>query len=74
MNIKVRVFAYLREGRDKETTMKIKDGDTVGDIIERLDIDYNYVSISLINGKNLPKETCLKDGDIVSLFPPIGGG
>jgi len=28
----------------------------------------------LVNGKGVPEETELKDGDRVALLPPVGGG
>lgn len=74
MKIKVRLFAYLREGRDKELILYMEDGDTVEEVLERLDLDYKEVSILLINGRNASIDSLLIEGDIVSLFPPIGGG
>lgn len=72
--IEVRVFATLRKGRDKIIMM---DADTVScarDIIQKLDIPEEEVSILLINGFHQKPESLVKDGDIVALFPPVGGG
>ncbi len=72
--IEVRVFATLREGREKITMME-PDGITcAGDIIQRLGIPLEEVSILLINGFHQKPESAVKDGDIVALFPPVGGG
>ena len=45
-----------------------------GDILEKLHIPREEVSILLINGFHQKPETPVKNGDIVALFPPVGGG
>ena len=47
---------------------------TVQDIMDRLSIDRREVNILLINGFHQKPETEVKDEDIVSLFPAVGGG
>ena len=39
-----------------------------------LSIPSEEVSILLINGFHSKPEDPVKDGDVVSLFPPVGGG
>ena len=41
---------------------------------ENMDIPAEEVSILLINGFHKKPEDAVKDGDIVALFPPVGGG
>ena len=72
--IEVRLFAGLRQGRDKVTTMDSGDVRCVADIIERLDIPLSEVNIMLINGFHQKPDTPVQDGDVVSLFPAVGGG
>ena len=45
-----------------------------GDILALMSIPKEEVSILLINGFHQKPETPVKDGDIVALFPPVGGG
>ena len=45
-----------------------------GDILDRMNIPQEEVSILLINGFHHKPESEVKDGDIVALFPPVGGG
>ena len=45
-----------------------------GDILALMNIPREEVSILLINGFHQKPETPVKDGDIVALFPPVGGG
>ena len=46
----------------------------VQDIMDVLNIQRKEVNILLINGFHQKPETAVKDGDIVSLFPAVGGG
>ena len=72
--IEVRLFATLREGRGKIQHMDAAEIAVAGDIIRRLNIPMEEVAILLINGFHQKPETPVKDGDIVAIFPPVGGG
>ena len=72
--IEVRVFATLRQGRDKVTMLPAEGFSTAGDIIRHMDIPAEEVSILLINGFHKKPEDTVQAGDIVALFPPVGGG
>ena len=72
--IEVRVFATLRQGRDKVTMLPAEGFSTAGDIIRHMDIPAEEVSILLINGFHKKPHDCVKDADVVALFPPVGGG
>jgi molybdopterin converting factor small subunit len=45
-----------------------------GSIISHLDIPAEEVAILLINGFHKKPSDSVKDGDVVALFPPVGGG
>ena len=72
--IEVRLFATLRQGRGKVQMLPAEDFACAGDIIRHLDIPQEEVAILLVNGFHKKPETEVKDGDIVALFPPVGGG
>ncbi|MDO5401276.1 MAG: MoaD/ThiS family protein [Eubacteriales bacterium] len=72
--IEVRVFATLRQGREKISMLEAGGLRTAGDILAAMDIPREEVSILLINGFHKRPEDPVKDGDLVSLFPPVGGG
>ena len=76
MKLEVRLFAYLREGRDKVVYLDIiENKTTIQDIIETLNIPSKYVSLALLNGKDTNDyTTTFKQGDYISIFPPVGGG
>lgn len=74
MAIEVRLFATLREGRGKKVFLEPEPGLSSRKIIDNLQIDENDVAILLINGRDGELDRELVDGDVVSIFPPVGGG
>ena len=72
--IEVRLFAGLRQGRQKVYQMEPDSVRNVQDIMDVLNIQRSEVNILLINGFHQKPETEVKDEDIVSLFPAVGGG
>ena len=72
--IEVRLFAGLRQGRQKVYQMEPGSVSIVQDVMNVLDIPRSEVNIILINGFHQKPETAITDGDIVSLFPAVGGG
>ena len=72
--IEVRLFATLREGRGKIVMLPAEEYHDAASIIAHLQIPAEEVAILLINGFHQKPETAVKDGDIVSLFPAVGGG
>ncbi len=74
MRIKIKLFAGLREGRFKVDDQEFADGCSVYDITASLGIFPNEIAYVQINNRPATINEILKDGDIVGLFPPIGGG
>lgn len=74
IKVEVRLFATFRQGRDKTQVMEVEEGTTIADILRVLNIAENEVAIMLLNGKDGSADRQVKDGDVISLFPPIGGG
>ena len=72
--IEVRLFATLRQGRQKVYQLESGSVKNVQDVMDALDVPRSEVNIMLINGFHQKPETEVKDGDIVSLFPAVGGG
>lgn len=72
--IRVKLFATLREGRDKEIDLPYQEGITGKDVLKILNIPEEHVAIFLVNGKDKNIEEPLADGDVIALFPPVGGG
>ena len=72
--IEVRFFATLRDGRGKIAQVPAEDVSSAGELLRRFDIPEEEVAILLINGFHSKPGDPVKDGDIISLFPPVGGG
>ena len=72
--VEVRIFATLRQGRQKVYHLEHSSVNNVQDVMDVLDIPRSEVNIMLINGFHQKPETEVKDGDIVSLVPAVGGG
>ncbi len=74
MEVRVKLFATLREGRFREQILHMKENSKVIDIVKKYNIPSDEIAICLVNGRDADKLQSLKTGDTVSLFPPVGGG
>jgi len=72
--IEVRLFASFREGREKILFLDHEQHPDALSILSVLDIPVDDVAILLINGRHSKAGNAVKDGDVVALFPPVGGG
>ncbi len=72
--IEVRLFATLRENREKILYLESSQHKSVEDILISLSIPIDEIAICLINGFHNKVNALVKDNDIISLFPPVGGG
>lgn len=74
INIEVRYFATLRNKGKKEETLEMPNEIMTSELLEKINIERDEVAILLVNGIIKTSDTKLKDKDIISLFPPVGGG
>jgi molybdopterin converting factor small subunit len=74
MHVTVKLFATLRKDRFDEKDLELPDGVTTGEIIDMFAIPPTEVTLIFINGRHSGLEAKLAEGDILALFPPIGGG
>jgi len=74
MRITVRLFATLRTNRFKEDTREYPAGTTVAQVADDLKIFSGELALILVNGHTASFDQELNDNDILSLFPPVGGG
>ena len=79
MQIEVKLFAtlrdYLPKGSDRFSCKLELDGRSrVKDIISTLKIPEDIPKIILVNGVHGKNDQTLKEGDVVSIFPPVAGG
>ncbi len=79
MEIEVKLFAtlrdYLPQGSGRfSCKLDIEEKTRVEDILTRLKIPEEMPKIILINGIHGKKDQLLKEGDVLSVFPPVAGG
>lgn len=72
--IEIRLFATLRYGREKIYTFPPGSFKKAAEVLDYFEIPYQDVSIYLINGRHSSLDDAINDGDIIALFPPVGGG
>lgn len=72
--VEIRLFATFREGREKTYQMESDKLEKASDVLDILKIPYTDVAICLINGFHAKLQDSIKDGDIIAIFPPVGGG
>ena len=74
LRITVKLFAYFRDNRFKIEEREIGEGTTVGDIVDSVGIDRQEVGVLMIHSRHAVFDRQLADGDVLAIFPLIGGG
>ena len=80
MQVRVKLYASLRRYRPELRLgeafgCELPDGATIGDLVlDVLKVPDQEVAITLVNGLRQAREYPLKEGDSVSIWPPIAGG
>jgi molybdopterin converting factor small subunit len=84
VNIEVRMFinfkAYLPpDARDGRAIIAIQDGATLLDLYRQLGVPLEEPKIVVLNGISQGTSSgintyIIKEGDIIAIFPPLGGG
>ncbi len=79
MTIELRLFGSLRTYLPEKSNgfscqMELKEGATVGDLFQEVKIPQEISKIVLVNAVHADTRQVLKEGDKVSVFPPVAGG
>ena len=74
MRVTIKLFANFRNDRFIKEVHTIAPDSTVGAIVSELALTEEEVGVILINGRHSNLEQPLSEGDILSLFPLVGGG
>ncbi len=75
MPITLKCFATLSNFQPSESnSFPIVDGETVGSVVDRLTLPRDKIHLIFVNSVRRDMNTNLTDGDILGLFPSIGGG
>jgi len=79
MTITVALYAglarFLPSGaQGRKATVDVPDGAVVQDVIRRLGVPDDVLCIPVVHGTRVTAERVLRDGETLSLFPPLAGG
>ncbi len=74
MQVTVRLFLAFRVGRFETRALDLPDKTTVAGVVETLGLDGQQVGLVTVNNRQATLECGLASGDMVALFPLIGGG
>jgi len=74
MKITVKLFASFRTGRFDVETTDYPPGTTVAAVAELLRLSTAELGIMICNHRHVKLDYELTEGDILALFPLLGGG
>ena len=79
MKVEINLYATLaryvpQSVKDTGGQLDVDDGITVEALMRQLDIPIDQVKLIFINGIHADRNTVLKEGNRLGLFPPVGGG
>jgi molybdopterin converting factor small subunit len=79
IKVNVKLFATLRRffpdyDPEKGVDVKMEEGSTIENLIQRLQLPPNEARIIFINSISKKITDLIKDGDQINIFTPIGGG
>ena len=74
MKIRVKLFAYFRDGRFKVADFDYAENTACRQIVADVGLKEEDLGIVMVNGRHAPLGQQLKEGDCLSLFPLVGGG
>lgn len=74
IQVTVKLFASFRTGRTPIENCEFPEGTTVKDVVERKGIPVPELGIMMVNHRHVQLDRRLADGDVLAIFPLLGGG
>ncbi len=74
MKVTVKLFASFQAGRFNKEIRDYPDQTSISSIVQELNIPEEEVGILLLNAVHADFGQSLTDGDILAIFPLVGGG
>ena len=79
MKVEINLYATLAEYLPKEVKqaggmIEVEEGLTVNQLMRKLKVPDDYVKLVFIDGLHAGKDSVLRDGSRLGVFPPVGGG
>lgn len=70
----IKLFASFQKGRFAVETREYPPATTVEEIVNDLHIPKGEIGVMLANGRHVSFDHCPDVGDVLAIFPVIGGG
>ncbi|MBI5069914.1 MAG: MoaD/ThiS family protein [Deltaproteobacteria bacterium] len=74
MKLTVKLFATFRQGRFAEAELELAEGTTLGSLADGLRIPREEIGILMVGGRHAELAHRPAPGDVVAIFPLLGGG
>ena len=74
MKITVKLFAMLRDFGPEIQEKLVPDSTTAAAVIASLNLPEDIPLLIIVNGVHSKPQATLHEGDVLALFPPVGGG
>ena len=74
MRVEVELIGHLKRNRFAAAGIQLKEESTVIDLLKRLKISSGEIGVPMVNRERVSVSRRLNDGDVITIFPLIGGG
>jgi len=74
VTVTVKLFASLRIGRFEAEPREFPAGATAAEAIASLGIGPGEAAVVFVNFRHAEPGRVLAEGDVLAIFPPVGGG
>jgi sulfur carrier protein ThiS len=75
MQIRVQLMGGLKGKSPAGNRLEVTEGTSINDVLGQLGVEPHQVQIVMHNSKPQPnRATAVRDGDELTVVPPVGGG
>jgi len=78
MKIEINYYAWLREEIGEKELLEVENETTLEELVRKLIAKHECLKseafLIAVNNRLTSLHTVLREGDVVSIFPPAGGG
>ncbi|UCD85525.1 MAG: MoaD/ThiS family protein [Deltaproteobacteria bacterium] len=75
MKVTIKIGSYLRHYIKKhQITLDLEEGVSVEEALKGISVPEKIPLLILVDGNHQRKDYILKEGEVLSVYPPIGGG
>ncbi|HYO42018.1 MAG TPA: MoaD/ThiS family protein [Candidatus Limnocylindrales bacterium] len=74
MTVTVKLFATFRTDRFAAEEREVVPGTRVRQLVDELGIEVGAIGVTMVNGRHVELDHELRQGEVLAIFPVIGGG